>query len=124
MKVCLSCMDSNSQYLEGVEYFYTMRRWFTKMALPLGVLLQTSALLVPGVTTGLAQTPGTNQPWTYLLLHESFLLDDCPACGRPSIQEPMRGSFSLRLIDANPISARYAVEDILFKAGSRPYRVT
>src|SRR6185369_5471691 len=74
--------------------------------------------------TGWAQEPITNPPWRYRLLNDSSLLDDCLICGRPSIQVPMRGTFSLRLIEQNVISARWAIEDIQFHAGDRPYRVT
>ena len=35
----------------------------------------------------------------------------------------MRGTFNLRLLDETPISSRYALEDINFTAGDRPYRV-
>jgi hypothetical protein len=70
-----------------------------------------------------AQTPETNRPWAYLLLDGSFLLDDCLICGRPTIEVPMRGTFSLRLIDQNSIGSRFAVENISFTAGSR-YTVT
>src|SRR6266545_2437626 len=70
-----------------------------------------------------ARAPTTSQPWVYSLLHDSYLLDDCPVCDRLSIPVPMRGTFNLRLIDETPISARYALEDINFTAGDRPYLV-
>lgn len=63
----------------------------------------------------------------HTLLPESSLLDDCPPCGRPSIAEPLRGGFDLRLRDANPLFAHYAIENVSFTAGSaggRSYRVT
>ena len=75
-----------------------------------------------GDCPGFAQTPTSNLPWTYLLLNDSYLLDDCPTCDRVAIQVPMRGTFNLRLIEENPISSSYAVEDIQFTA--RDYRVT
>ena len=86
-------------------------------------LLLASALFGLGRPAIFAQAPTTNQPWAYLLLHDSSLLDDCPVCDRISIPVPMRGTFHLRLIDATPISARYALEDINFSAGDRPYVV-
>lgn len=90
----------------------------------MGAFLAGLALFGPGPGRAWAQNPSTNPPWTYLLLTDSFLLDDCPLCDRPAIEVPLRGSFGLRLIDENPISTRYAVEDIQFSAGTRPYRVT
>jgi hypothetical protein len=84
----------------------------------------TLALSLAGSCAVCAQATTTNRPWAYLLLHDSYLLDDCPICDRLSIPVPMRGTFNLRLIDENPVSSRYALEDIQFIAGDRPYRVT
>ena len=40
------------------------------------------------------------------------------------IQEPLRGTLNLRLLDQNPIFIRYALEDIAFTAGpTRTYTV-
>src|SRR5881394_1426898 len=76
-----------------------------------------------GRAAAFAQAPTANQPWAYLLLHDSYLLDDCLFCDRISIPVPMRGTFSVRLIDETPISSRYALEDINFTASDRPYLV-
>lgn len=73
---------------------------------------------------GWAQTPLTNPPRAYLLVNDSYLLDECLICARPSIQEPMRGTFNVRLLEENPLRSRFALEDIRFTAGGRPYRVT
>src|ERR1043166_602231 len=71
-----------------------------------------------------AQTPATNQVWIYRLLNDSYLLDDCPICDRISLPEPLRGTFSLRLLEQNPLFSSYAVEGIDFRAGSpRTYTV-
>ena len=70
-----------------------------------------------------SQTTATNSPHAYLLLNGSFLVDDCPVCARPTIPEPLRGTFNLRLLETNPLFDHYAVEDINFTAGSRPYTV-
>jgi hypothetical protein len=71
-----------------------------------------------------AQKPTTSRPWVYRLLDDSTLTDDCPVCGRPTIQVPLRGTFSLRLLTQNPLFSRYAIEDIQFTARGRDYRVT
>jgi hypothetical protein len=68
-------------------------------------------------------TPATNAPRAYRLLHDSSITDDCPICGRPTIQVPMRGTFNLRLLAQGPFSTLFAVEDIQFTAGDR-YHVT
>jgi len=86
-------------------------------------LLLASALFGLGRPAVFAQAPTTNQPWAYVLLHDSYLLDDCPVCDRISVPVPMRGTFNLRLIDETPISSRYALEDINFTTGDRPYLV-
>src|SRR6266542_3431804 len=87
-------------------------------------LVFTLALFSLGDHVGFAQTPTTNRPWAYLLLNDSYLLDDCPICYRIPIQVPMSGTFNLRLIDENPIASRYAMEDVQLTARDRPYRVT
>jgi hypothetical protein len=73
-----------------------------------------------------APPPTTDLPWAYQLLHDSELSDDCPICDRPTILAPMSGSFSLRLLDSNFLSRRYAVENISFTAvaGSRSYVIS
>src|SRR5437867_1518855 len=82
-------------------------------------------LLLAGAWTVSSQAPTTNRPWAYQLLHDSQLSDDCPICGRPTILAPMLGSFDLRLRDSNPLSARYALENISFTAhaGFRTYMI-
>jgi hypothetical protein len=70
-----------------------------------------------------AQAPTSHPSWTYLLLEDSSLLDDCPICDRISMPVPMRGTFNLRLIEETPISSRYVMEDLQWTAGERPYRV-
>jgi hypothetical protein len=80
-------------------------------------------LSLAGGWTVSGQAPTTNHPWAYQLLHDSQLTDDCLICGRPTILAPMSGSFDLRLLDSNPLSARYALENISFlaRAGFRNY---
>lgn len=74
-----------------------------------------------------AESAGQEQTWRYTLLPESTLTDDCNLCGRPTIQLPLRGTFDLRLIDENPLFARYAVSNFDLQAGwggELQYRVT
>jgi hypothetical protein len=63
----------------------------------------------------------------HYILHEgSYLIDECPACGRPTFEEIMRGSFDLRFLGQGPLFTDYVVEHIDFSAGSvsgRQYRV-
>jgi hypothetical protein len=85
------------------------------------LLILTAATVVAGVA------PDQKNGWHYSLLEGSTLTDDCPACGRPTIILPMRGSFTLRLIQDNGLFATYAMEDISFTArmgSDRTYRVT
>ncbi len=55
--------------------------------------------------------------WRYTLLPGAYLLDDCPPCGRPTIQQPLRGTFDLRMIEENPLFSRFAVENVEWTAG-------
>jgi hypothetical protein len=60
----------------------------------------------------------------YRLLHGSILIDDCPICGRPTVPEPMRGTFDLRVLESTPMGTRYSLENIHFTAGTtRTYTV-
>jgi hypothetical protein len=84
-------------------------------------------LLLLAASQGFSQTTGASRAWRYALLEGSSLTDDCLICGRPTISVPMRGSFRLRLLEVNPLFARYAVEGVEFLAGSTgglQYRVT
>lgn len=64
--------------------------------------------------------PSAKIVWRYELLEGSELVDDCPICGRPTIIAAIRGSFTLRLLAENPLTATYAVENVNFMAGSAP----
>ena len=60
----------------------------------------------------------TNGPVAaYILLEGSYLTDDCPVCGRPTILQPMRGTFELVLQEENPLFSRYLVRNVSFQAG-------
>lgn len=71
--------------------------------------------------------PTTNGNWTYTLLQDSQLTDDCPICDRIPIVVPLRGKFELRLLEETLLFARYAVENMELVASepSGPtYKVT
>jgi len=53
----------------------------------------------------------------YTLLEGSYLVDDCPVCGRPTIELPLRGTFDLVLVQDTAPYTKYAVENIDFVAG-------
>ncbi|MCX8108710.1 MAG: hypothetical protein N3G20_07900 [Verrucomicrobiae bacterium] len=62
----------------------------------------------------------TRPAWQYTLLPGAEFVDDCLLCGRPTLILPMQGTFSLRLIDENPLFSTYAVEALSFTAGVLP----
>jgi hypothetical protein len=53
---------------------------------------------------------------TYTLLDGSYFVDDCLICGRPTILQPLRGTFDLVLIQNTPPYYKYAVRNIDFTA--------
>jgi len=67
-----------------------------------------------------ALSPLPDQVCKYSLLPGSQLQDECLICGRPPILVSLRGTFHLRLLQANPLFSTYAVEDLSFDAGSPP----
>lgn len=60
---------------------------------------------------------GAAERTLYTLLPASVLVEDCPPCGRPTIFEPMGGTFELRWVSENPLFTTYAVENVRFTAG-------
>ncbi len=63
----------------------------------------------------------------YRLVEGSLLLDDCPVCGRPTIEQALRGQFQLRFLRQDPLFTYYALDDIALTAGAPPgpsYKVT
>ena len=59
----------------------------------------------------------TSDKVRYRLLQESSFIDECLICGRPTIEEPLRGSFDLILLQDTAPYAKYAVQNIDFVAG-------
>ena len=80
-------------------------------------LLAFGGLVLSPLRAG-AQTTATALNWQYRLLEGSTLVDDCLICARPTILQPMRGSFRLVLIENTPLFSRYALRDVSFLAGS------
>lgn len=69
---------------------------------------------VPDIVSQPPPAPG----WNYNVLAGSKLIDICPVCGRPPLMAPLEGTFSLRLIEQNPLFSTYAVENIELLAGT------
>jgi len=54
---------------------------------------------------------------SYILLQGSYFTDDCLICGRPTIEELLRGTFDLVLLQDTAPYSKYAVQNIDFVAG-------
>jgi len=52
----------------------------------------------------------------YALLDGSHFVDECLVCGRPTILQPLRGTFDLVLVQDTPPFSRYLVRNIDFTA--------
>jgi hypothetical protein len=52
---------------------------------------------------------------TYTLQSGSLLVD-CPVCDRLPVEAPIKGTFTLRFLESNPLFERYAIEEISFAA--------
>ncbi|MCX6904606.1 MAG: hypothetical protein NTW03_14215 [Verrucomicrobia bacterium] len=65
---------------------------------------------------GAGSTTPPTQVLNYSLLPDSRLTDDCPICDRLTTPQPMQGVFQLRVLEDNPLSARYAVEGVSLTA--------
>jgi len=76
-----------------------------------GLLLTPHLLPLP---TCCAQTNAQ----AYVLVSGSLLTDDCPFCDRLPIILPLTGTFSLSLVEQNPLFSRYQLQDIWWSAGS------
>jgi hypothetical protein len=108
--------------LNMAALFMTIGHFLQKLSGQMSVAVVMLILLCPDLK-GWGQNQSSNQAWSYQLLHDSYLIDDCLICGRPTVQVPMHGSFGLRLIEENVLSARYAVEDIQFHTVDQRYQV-
>ncbi len=64
-----------------------------------------------------AQEPPSRSPSvTYTLLDGSYFVDECLVCGRPTIMQPLRGTFDLELVQNTPPYIKYAVRNVDFTA--------
>ena len=72
-----------------------------------------------------AQSLDPGAVWAYTLLEGSYLLDDCPICGRPTIRMPLRGTFNLVFQGEDPLFSHYELRDLQFVASlaGRDYKV-
>lgn len=69
------------------------------------------------VSITVAQEPPQRSPIiTYTLLDGSYLVDECLICGRPTILQPLRGTFDLVLVQDTPPYIKYAVRNVDFTA--------
>src|SRR6185503_3583835 len=73
--------------------------------------------LLACVSVTVAQEPPQGAPTiTYTLLDGSYFIDECLICGRPTIWQPLRGTFDLVLIQNTAPYIKYAVRDVDFTA--------
>lgn len=89
-------------------------------------ILTLTLLLIMTGEKAAALEPASVRLCSYSLLPDSYLIDDCPPCARPTVLESLRGTFDLRLVEENPLFSRYAMENISLSAGSiagRTYKV-
>ena len=72
------------------------------------------ALVLAG---GIGEIRAAAASWHYRLIEGGEWVDDCPACGRPTLRLPIRGQFTMELVEETPIGSRYELRDIDFQAG-------
>src|SRR6266481_8837584 len=67
-----------------------------------------------GAGTTFGQDTPTRQRVSYTLLEGSYFVDDCLICGRPTIYQPLRGTFDLVLVQYTPPYISYAIQNLDF----------
>jgi len=76
-------------------------------------------VLLACASVTVAQEPPQRAPTiTYTLLDGSYFIDECLICGRPTILQPLRGTFDLVLIQNTAPYLKYAVRDVDFTASA------
>lgn len=73
--------------------------------------------LVSGRAQNTGPVPSCPPPIRYTLLDGSFFIDDCAIYARPTILQPLRGTFDLILQQNTPPYFKYAVRNVDFHAG-------
>src|SRR5206468_7994010 len=83
----LQTQQRSQQNARGItnDEFRIMRHSLKTILPRARALLLASALFGFGRPAVFAQAPTTGQRWAYSLLHDSYLLADCPVCDRLSI---------------------------------------
>lgn len=74
-----------------------------------------------------ARPQSVTMPIHHRLLEDSWFIDECPPCGRPTIPRRLRGSHSIQLLSENPLFSRYALSNIDWVTqdlGGDPVRIT
>jgi hypothetical protein len=66
---------------------------------------------------GMGEIRAAAVSWHYRLIEGSEWVDDCPVCGRPTLSLPLRGEFTLELIEETPIGTRYEMRNVEFHTG-------
>ena len=66
---------------------------------------------------GIVEIRAAADSWHYRLIEGSEWVDDCPVCGRPTLSSPLRGQFTMELIEETPIGSRYELRDVDFHTG-------
>ncbi len=80
-------------------------------------LMLTGACMV-ALVPGLCAQPVPPEVWEYQLLDGSYFQDECLICGRPTIQQPLRGKFQLFFSGGGKSNSFYTVTNILFQTRS------
>jgi len=76
-------------------------------------------MLLTGVMAATAAVAQSTNAQVYALVTGSQLVDDCPICERPTILAPLTGTFTLSVLDQNPLYTRYELTDISFHAAAQ-----
>src|ERR1035438_3827159 len=76
-------------------------------------------MLVTSVVAAIPAVAQSTNAQMYALVTGSQLVDDCPICERPTILAPLTGTFTLSILDQNPLYTRYELTGISFHAAAQ-----